>query len=41
MCALAGTHRNPQMDPDRYMAIALDGLRSPGSSPLPPPAGDR
>jgi len=41
MCALAGTHSNPKMDPERYVAIALDGLRAPGSSPLPPSAGDR
>jgi AcrR family transcriptional regulator len=36
MCALAGTCRNPKMDPDRYIGIVLDGLRAPGSSPLPP-----
>jgi AcrR family transcriptional regulator len=36
MCALAGTCRNPKMDPERYIAIVLDGLRAPGSSPLPP-----
>jgi AcrR family transcriptional regulator len=41
LCALAGTHSNPKMDPDRYVAIALDGLRSPGRSPLPSPAGRR
>jgi AcrR family transcriptional regulator len=41
LCALAGTHSNPKMDPDRYVAIALDGLRSPGSSPLPAPAQGR
>jgi AcrR family transcriptional regulator len=35
MCALAGTHRMPKMDPDRYIAIMLDGLRGPGRSPLP------
>jgi AcrR family transcriptional regulator len=33
MCALAGTFRNPHADPDRYMAIVLDGLRAPGSKP--------
>jgi AcrR family transcriptional regulator len=38
MCALAGTHQMPKMDPDRYIAIALDGLRAPGSSRLPGPA---
>ena len=41
MCALAGTHNNPKMDPERYVAIALDGLRSHGSTPLPPPAEAR
>jgi hypothetical protein len=35
MCALAGTHRNPKMDPERYIAIALDGLRAPGTLTLP------
>jgi AcrR family transcriptional regulator len=36
MCALAGTCRSPKMDPKRYIAIVIDGLRAPGSSPLPP-----
>ena len=40
MCALAGTHDHPKMDPDRYVAIALDGLRAPGNSALPAPADD-
>lgn len=40
MCALAGTCRNPKMDPERYMAIVIDGLRAPGSSPLPPVSAD-
>jgi len=40
MCALAGTCRNPKMDPERYMAIVIDGLRAPGSSPLPPIGAD-
>jgi AcrR family transcriptional regulator len=31
MCALAGTFRNPHADPDRYIGIALDGLRAPGA----------
>jgi AcrR family transcriptional regulator len=35
LCALAGTHRNRKMDPERYIAIALDGLRAPGHSELP------
>jgi AcrR family transcriptional regulator len=35
MCALAGTYRNPFNDPERYVSIVLDGLRAPGSTPLP------
>ncbi len=31
MCALAGTFRNPHSDPERYIGIALDGLRAPGA----------
>ena len=38
MCALAGTHQMPKMDPERYIAIVLDGLRAPGALTLPPPA---
>jgi len=30
MCALAGTFRNPHADPERYIGIALDGLRASG-----------
>ena len=41
MCALAGTFRNPKMDPDRYIAISLDGLRAPGRLPLPAPPEHR
>jgi AcrR family transcriptional regulator len=38
MCALAGTYRNPMSDPERYIGIALDGLRAPGAklTKLPP-----
>jgi AcrR family transcriptional regulator len=38
MCALAGTFRNPMSDPDRYIGIALDGLRGGAvkQSKLPP-----
>jgi AcrR family transcriptional regulator len=38
MCALAGTYRNPHTNPERYIAIVLDGLRAgDGSrSKLPP-----
>jgi AcrR family transcriptional regulator len=41
MCALAGTFRNPNSDPDRYIGIVLDGLRAPGAkhTKLPPVAG--
>ena len=39
MCALAGTFRNPMSDPDRYIGIALDGLRAgPGARTKLPPA---
>jgi AcrR family transcriptional regulator len=40
MCALAGTFRNPRSDPDRYIGIALDGLRAgaPVQTKLPPVA---
>jgi AcrR family transcriptional regulator len=37
MCALAGTCRNPKMNPERYIGIVLDGLRAPGAIPLPRP----
>jgi AcrR family transcriptional regulator len=40
MCALAGTCRNPKMDPERYMAIVIDGLRAPGSTALPAARAD-
>jgi AcrR family transcriptional regulator len=38
MCALAGTFRNPNSDPDRYIGLVLDGLRAPGAklTKLPP-----
>ena len=38
MCALAGTFRNPNASPDRYIGIVLDGLRGTGGtrSELPP-----
>jgi AcrR family transcriptional regulator len=36
MCALAGTCRSPKMDPERYIAIVIDGLRAPGRTALPP-----
>jgi AcrR family transcriptional regulator len=38
MCALAGTYRTPMSDPDRYIGIALDGLRADGApkTELPP-----
>jgi hypothetical protein len=41
MCALAGTFRNPMSEPDRYIGIALDGLRAgPGArTKLPPVPG--
>ena len=38
MCALAGTFRIPHCNADRYIGIALDGLRAPGAgrTKLPP-----
>ena len=38
MCALAGTYRNPHTNPERYIAIVLDGLRPAGAgrTKLPP-----
>src|SRR3954464_5435965 len=38
MCALAGTARTPHSNPDRYIGIALDGLRAGGDTrtKLPP-----
>lgn len=39
MCALAGTFRNPNSSPERYIGIALDGLRAPAGgthTELPP-----
>jgi hypothetical protein len=38
MCAIAGTFRNPLSDPERYIGIALDGLRAGGGpqAKLPP-----
>jgi AcrR family transcriptional regulator len=38
MCALAGTVRTPHSNPDRYIGIALDGLRAGGATrtKLPP-----
>jgi AcrR family transcriptional regulator len=38
MCALAGTFRNEHSDPNRYIGIALDGLRAAGAehTKLPP-----
>ncbi len=39
MCALAGTFRNPNSVPDRYIGIVLDGLRAPlGTHTELPPA---
>jgi AcrR family transcriptional regulator len=41
MCALAGTYRNPHGDPDRYIAIMLDGLRPPGAAQAKLPRSTR
>jgi hypothetical protein len=37
MCALAGTARTPHSNPDRYIGIALDGLRAGGTRTKLPP----
>jgi AcrR family transcriptional regulator len=37
MCALAGTARTPHSNPDRYIGIALDGLRTGGERTKLPP----
>ena len=34
MCALAGTCRNPMSEPDRYIALIIDGMRAPGTTQL-------
>jgi AcrR family transcriptional regulator len=41
MCALAGTYRNPYTNPERYISIVLDGLRTAGCErlKLPPAVG--
>jgi AcrR family transcriptional regulator len=39
MCALAGTVQSPYTDPERYIGLIIDGMRSPGESPLPPRDG--
>jgi hypothetical protein len=37
LCALAGWYRNPYTNPDRYIAIVLDGLRPRGCERSGPP----
>jgi len=36
MCALGGAAEAPGMEWERYLALAIDGFRAPGSSPMPP-----
>jgi len=36
MCALGGAAEMQQMSGERYLALAIDGFRAPGSTPLPP-----
>jgi AcrR family transcriptional regulator len=36
MCALAGACNNPMSEPERYIGIVIDGMRSPGAMPLEP-----
>jgi AcrR family transcriptional regulator len=35
MCALGGATELPMMSAERYVALALDGFRAPGATPLP------
>jgi AcrR family transcriptional regulator len=35
MCALGGAAEMPMMNPERYLALAIDGFRAPGVTPLP------
>jgi AcrR family transcriptional regulator len=35
MCALGGAAEMPMMSGERYLALAIDGFRAPGSTPLP------
>ena len=36
MCALGGAAEMPMMQGERYLALAIDGFRAPGSTPMPP-----
>ena len=36
MCALGGAAEMPMMSGERYLALAIDGFRAPGSTPMPP-----
>jgi AcrR family transcriptional regulator len=35
MCALGGAAAIPLMSGERYLALAIDGFRAPGSTPMP------
>jgi AcrR family transcriptional regulator len=35
MCALGGAAEMPMMSGERYLALAIDGFRAPGSTPMP------
>ena len=34
-CPLGSAARMPKMNPERYIALAIDGFRAPGGTPLP------
>lgn len=38
MCALGRAAKMPGMQWERYLALVIDGLRAPGSTPMPPRA---
>jgi AcrR family transcriptional regulator len=35
MCALGGAAESPKMSGERYLALAIDGFRAPGVTPMP------
>ena len=34
-CPLGSAASMPKMNPDRYLALAIDGFRAPGGTPMP------
>ncbi len=39
MCALGGAAEMPMMKPERFLALAIDGFRAPGGTPMPKRSG--